>query len=253
MKKTTNLIIGLMILAFQSFSQERTAWIGLSKIKTNFVFPTLPSDQSPVCYFTEQKSFSDSLAFSALKSKVDSILTAAGLTIIAEDSVINAASFKKRAAENRILDKNKDPMKSAPVICPAGYGPIEGNGMGGINYMEDYYSIPAKPEILITAEFDFDLSLSQSTPSSEKYLQLKSFIYVYGYAGKKQLFKMKAVYYDPKFIPFKPNEKSCWGYDILGDIGEKQQKALEITINRLTEDSEKTKEKLQKYREKKSK
>lgn len=253
MKKSSYLIIGLTTLSFLSFSQEKAAWIGLSKIKTNFVFPALPSDQSPVCFFTEQKSFSDSLAFSTLKSKVDSILTLAGLRIIPEDSVIHEERFKLRVAENRKLERNKDPLKSPPVICPAGYGPIEGNGLGGINFLDDYYSISAKPEIVITAEFDFDLSLSQRTPTSEKYLELKTFVYVYGYAGKKQLFKLKTSYYDPKYIQFKSNPKSCWGYDITEDIGLKQQKALEIAIGKLSEDSAKTTEKLQKYREKKNK
>lgn len=253
MKKTTYLMIGLIFLSFKSFSQERTAWIGLSKMKTNFTFPTTSGAVAPVCYFTEQKSFSDSLAFSALKSKVDSILTAAGLVIIPENDVTTAESFKKRVAENRKLEKGKDPLQFPPVTCPEGYGPLEGNGLGGLNYLEDYYAIPAKPEILITAEFDFDLSLSQRTPTSEKYLELKTFIYVYGYAGKKQIFKLKSVYFDPKHIQFKPNVKSCWGYDITEDIGAKQQQALNIAIGKLTEDLENTKGKMQKYREKKAK
>jgi hypothetical protein len=208
---------------------------------------------SPTCYFTESNSFSDSLAFASLKSKVDSLLTLAGLVLIPEDSVLTAETFKMRVAENRKLEKNKDPLKFPPVTCPAGYGPLEGNGLGGLNYLEDYYAIPAKPEIVITAEFDFDLSLSQRTPTSEKYLELKTFIYVYGYAGKKQLFKMKSVYFDPKHISFKPKEKSCWGYEITEDIGRKQQQALNIAIEKLTEDLENTRGKMQKYREKKAK
>lgn len=246
-------MIALISLSFTSFSQERTAWIGLSKMKTNFVFPSTSSDVSPTCYFTESNSFSDSLAFVSLKSKVDSLLTLAGLVLIPEDSVLTAETFKMRVAENRKLEKNKDPLKFPPVTCPAGYGPLEGNGLGGLNYLEDYYAIPAKPEIVITAEFDFDLSLSQRTPTSEKYLELKTFIYVYGYAGKKQLFKMKSVYFDPKHISFKPKEKSCWGYEITEDIGRKQQQALNIAIEKLTEDLENTRGKMQKYREKKAK
>ena len=247
MKKSSYLIIVLTAISYLSFSQERTAWIGLTKIKTNFVFPTLPADQSPVCYFTEQKSFSDSLAFSTLKAKVDSILTAVGLVIIPEDSVILDERFKMRVAENRKLEKNKDPLKFPPATFPVGYGPVEGSGLGGINYTDDYYAISANPEIIITAEFDFDLRLSDNK------LDLITSIYVFGYAGKKQVFKIKSSYYDTKRIQIKANVKSCWGYDIIEDIGLKQQKALEIAIGKLTEDLEKTKEKLQKYREKKSK
>lgn len=249
MKKTLLLTIALTINGLVVIGQQqRAAVIGLSKMKTNVTFTNGTSDVSPVCYLEEGKGYNDSLVFAMLKSKVDSIATVVGYALIPQDSVLNAEKYKARSLENAKLAKHRDPKQFTPEILAPGYGSVETNGLGGINYMEDYFSIPSNPDVIIHALYDFDVNIT--TIGGVETVRLKAYVHVAAYSKKKRIFKMATYYTDPKKIAFAKNPKSCWGNDITEDISQLQMDVIKKTINKLDEDMEKVKADVKKFNEK---
>lgn len=248
MKKILFLTSSLVINSLFVSGQQRAAVIGLTKMKTNVTFANVPSDSSPTCYLEEGKDYNDSLVFRLLKSKVDSIATVLGYKMIPEDSVINTEQYKTRSLANAKLMKHRDPKTYTPELHAKGYGYVESNGLGGINYMSDYFSIPSNPDVIINVIYDFDVNIG--TLLGQESVKLRGYVHLTAYSKKKKIFKMTATYNDPTKITYQKNPKSCWGNEITEDISKLQLEVIKTTFNKLDEDLEKAKADVKKFSEK---
>lgn len=226
--------ITLLTLFFTTFSyaqQRKAAIIGLSSYRANVVH-SYTNQEIPTCYVKNGETYNDSIAFLKLANKIDSILTTLDFQLIPSEEVINDPVYTDLSADN--LKRRRQQPNLSPQKPAKGYGYVEGNGLGGVNYLKEYFKIAANPDMVIDAYTSYDLKLTESVKGNMAKGFVLCDIRFTGYSPKKKkIIKFKSSFKTPMALAIERDTKTCWGYRITGDYGQLQMKALTGALKKL--------------------
>ncbi|MDI9340553.1 MAG: hypothetical protein QM534_08270 [Sediminibacterium sp.] len=233
-------VVPLLSINLSAQTIRKAAIIGLSTFKTDVTHvgsnPVI-SDNSN-CFVPNGKLYTDSMGTGRLKLLIDSFLPLMNFRLISPDSILNSEAYK--AVSEKIKSSMQHAANSTSELPAKGYGYLSTNGLGGVNYLNEYFQIPHKPDIVIDAYLEFDVNheVNAVLKTSKVNMYCSVFIKAYNPKGKK-VFKFNITYKDktpvPVPVPVTPIS-NCWGNVVKDDIGKYQLLALEGVLKKLKEE-----------------
>jgi hypothetical protein len=121
-------------------------------------------------------SRTDSMGLARLRSKIDSIMPLMGFKLLPDDSVVTTEAYKE------ISETVRAPMRynsaSTSELPAKGFGFISTSGLGGLNYLKEYFKIPANPDLVIGSYTEFDINHSNDIISKANRVNIYCSVFI---------------------------------------------------------------------------
>ena len=237
--KTTLLVLALLCSTL-SFSQNRLAYIGLTKQRTNIEF-IYKDAVTPKCFFNEDADYDEQFAFQKIKQRTDSMLTELGFNIIPEDSVVNSDAYRAISEEVEKMYKHAENRETQAK----GYGQIHLMGLGAIQNIGNYFTIPSNPDVVANVIYSYTYKLN--IINGVKTLSVECYVYLGVFTKKKKVFSISATHRALEHISIVRNDKSCWGFDINQNTNAVKYRALGSALDKLKKKMDGAQKSVEKY------
>jgi hypothetical protein len=196
---------------------------------------------APKVYFKNGPSFNDSILFAQLKNNLNNTLAQLNFQLIAEDSVINAESYKGMM---KVSTNNKAPTERAAK----GYVYVYASVFGIID-IKKYFEISPTPDVVIDAYASYQLNYTGKSlrePANNADLSCDVIIKAFNIKNKK-VFKFSVTYKNPTKVLLKPSYISGWGFEVAQDISTLQWETLAGALKLIDAEIPEQKEKVAKF------